>query len=87
MSEFNPSLYEGKPRHLSTKHRRALGSLMEAMTEQIALMSDAQQETLRKACLSVSPINCGWQEYEIARIVYWKVERAQQPAAGQGESA
>ena len=67
---FDPSRYEGKPRHLPKAKRRLLRALVDAVEERMSLMSERERTDLLRACLEVSPINCAWDEYAMARLVW-----------------
>ena len=69
-SGFDPSRYEGKPRYLPKPESRLLRALIDAVEERMALMTDREQTDLLCACLNVSPINCAWDEYHMAELIY-----------------
>lgn len=62
--------YEGKPLNLSPEHKAILASFVEPMWERIAEMPQHERLDLIAACLSVSPINCGWQAFAVAKLLH-----------------
>ena len=69
-SRFEPRRYEGKPRWLPKSEKRLLRAVLDAVEERVALMSDREQTELLSGCLNVSPINCAWDEYAMAEIIW-----------------
>jgi len=69
-SRFEPERYDGKPRWLPKNERRLLRVLLDVVEERMALMSDREQTELLCGCLNVSPVNCAWDEYALAGIIY-----------------
>ncbi len=69
-SRFEPHRYEGKPRWLPRSEKRLLRTFLDTIEARLADMSDREQTELLCACLNVSPINCAWDEYAMAEIVY-----------------
>jgi hypothetical protein len=67
---FQPRSYEGKPRHLPAKTSALLRSFYEAGVARLEAMPPAELSAFIKACLQVSPINCGWMDYEVAEMLY-----------------
>jgi hypothetical protein len=69
---FEPGRYEGKPRWLSRGDKKLLGKLLVALDERFWSFSNQQIEDVLQACSRVSPINCAWYEYEIAKLVCYR---------------
>jgi len=87
-SGFDPSRYEGKPRKLPKSEKRLLRALIDAVEERMALMTDREQTDLLCACLNVSPINCAWDEYHMAGLIYSSLSHdvANRDSDGSGEA-
>lgn len=82
IDRFEPKSYEGKPRHLDRVEKQLLRSLLDAMEERLAAMTDDERAATLSACLNVSPVNCAWDEYSMAGIAFYSVSHdvpAQQP--------
>lgn len=69
-SAFTPASYEGKPRHLPKPEKRLLASFFEPMIERLKAMQDPELALFLRACAKVSPINCGWADYAIAKLLF-----------------
>ena len=69
-SGFDPSRYEGKPRWLPRKLQGVLRSFVDPLFERVSAMSNNELRELIRACRQVSPINCGWDEYTMASLLY-----------------
>ena len=92
-SRFEPNRYEGKPRWLPKNEKRLLQALILAVEDRMALMSDPERIKLLRGCLNVSPINCAWDEYAIAKIIYDRLshdianrDSDESPKGGDGEA-
>jgi hypothetical protein len=67
--DFQPESYEGKPRHIPKPERELLRSFIEPCYDRIEAMTLDERAVLISACMNVSPINCGWDEYAAAKLL------------------
>jgi len=67
---FQPASYDGKPRHLSRQHKDMFASFVEPIWERLETMPNDELWGVIEACRSVSPINCAWSDYAMAKILH-----------------
>jgi hypothetical protein len=60
-------------RHLPKAERRELDALLKAAQAHIDGLTPYRQKVLFKAARSVSPVNCGWQHYDLAKIFVYRL--------------
>lgn len=90
---FQPASYDGKPRWLPKRYKTLFASFVEPLWERLEAMSDADLWELIKGCRAVSPINCGWSDYAMAKLLHdvavWDLRNrlsAQAMSAGTAET-
>lgn len=69
-SAFKPASYEGKPRSLPKPDKQLLGSFFDPLVARLKAMPPQELFAFIGACRRVSPINCRWSDYAIAKLLH-----------------
>lgn len=67
---FRPATYEGKPRNLAKQHKAIFESFVDPLWERLETMPNDELWGVIEACRSVSPINCAWSDYAMAKLLH-----------------
>lgn len=67
---FRPATYEGKPRNLAKQHKVIFESFVDLLWERLETMPKDELWGVIEACRSVSPINCAWSDYAMAKLLH-----------------
>lgn len=91
---FRPASGDNKPRWLPKKHGETLNQFVDPVFSRLSAMDDGELWAVVDASLAVSQINCSWQQYGMAKLIYdsaaWELRdrlTAQGMSARQGENS
>jgi hypothetical protein len=66
-ARWRPDSYEGKPRQQPKEHRDELNALLKVVQVYTEALPENRLAALFEAFKTVSPINCSWQHYALAK--------------------
>ena len=72
--DFVPAELTGKPRNMPKRERQELDAMLHAARRYMKELTPFRKQMLLGAFADVSPINCSWQHYGLAKIFVYELD-------------